>query len=287
MPTKNFNPEGIDYLLFTPGPVNVPDWILKEMGKANDTHRSTAYRDMHKSIRENMQKLLHTKNDILIFANSGSGVMEACVRNLIKDDETVVFFTCGDFGERWLKMAKVNGKKADQVSVPWGKGISPALVQSTLEKKQYPVVFIQLNETATGVMNPIDKIGPIVKKFGALLCVDAVSAMGGVDIRVDDWGIDIALASVQKCFGIPPGLAVCSISQRALDKANTVPNRGMYFDFLELKQKGEKDNEHPVTPPIPQIRALKVVLDKIINEITRKALCSTCGTNKNDPRMGT
>ena len=88
MVNKGFNPEGKDYKLFTPGPVEVQDWILKEMAKANDTHRSLAYREMHQSIRTNMQKLLSTKNNILIWANSGTGILEACVRNLLKNDET-------------------------------------------------------------------------------------------------------------------------------------------------------------------------------------------------------
>lgn len=266
MPNKHFNPDGIDYKLFTPGPVQVPDWILAEMGKANDTHRSLAYREMHAAIRENMQKILHTKNDILLFANSGTGILEACVRNLLGEDDMGIFFSCGAFGDRWIQIAELNGKKFDAVKVEWGKGISPELVREKLAEKKYSVVFITLNETSTGVLNPLDKIGPIVKESGALLCVDCVSGMAGTLLKVDEWGIDIALASVQKCFGIPPGLALCSISERALEKAKTVKNRGFYFDFLKIHKKGLQ-NEHPITPCIPQIRALKKVSEKIV-EIT-------------------
>ncbi len=262
-PTKQFNPDGKDFKLFTPGPVESPDWILKELGKANDTHRSLAYREMHRSIRTNLQKLLSTKNEVLIFANSGTGILEACVRNLLKDDETGLFFTCGAFGDRWASIAKLNGKKSDVVSVDWGKGISPKLVKTALNKKKYPVVFITFNETSTGVLNPLEVIGPMVKESGALLCVDCVSGMGGTRLNVDEWGIDVAIASVQKCFGIPPGISIASISDRTFEKAKTVENRGFYFDFLKLKKKGESD-EHPITPPIPQIRALKTVLERII-----------------------
>jgi aspartate aminotransferase-like enzyme len=265
MPNKNFNPDGIDYKLFTPGPVHVPGWILKEMSKENDTHRGVAYQGMHKPIREMMQTLLNTKNEILLFANSATGIMEACVRNLIKDDETALFLSCGAFGDRWAKIAKLNGKNADLVTVDWGKAVTPELVAEKIKEKKYSVVFLTYNETSTGVMNPLSKIAPIVKSTGALLCVDAVSAMAGAEIRVDDWGIDVVLASVQKCFAIPPGLATCAISDAALKKAESVKNRGFYLDFLAIKKKGE-GNEHPVTPPIPQIRALKAVLEKIINE---------------------
>lgn len=265
MPNKNFNPDGIDYMLFTPGPANVPDWILKEMGKANDTHRSTSYRQMHAALREGLQKLLHTKNDILFYASSGSGIMEACVRNLLSDDDLGLFFTCGEFGDRWFKIALENGKKADQVSVPLGKAVTPQLVKEMINKKKYAVVFITMNETATGVMNPIEKLAPIVKETGALLCIDCVSCMAGVNIDVDAWKLDVALASVQKCFGLPPGLAVCSVSDAAFAKAEKVKNRGSYLDFIAHKKYGEK-NEHPCTPPVPQMRALKASLERILKD---------------------
>ena len=263
---KHFNDAGLDYRLFTPGPVEVPDWILREMGMQNDTHRSTAYREMHAAIRKNMQQILHTKNDILLFANSGTGILEACVRNLLNDEDTGLFFSCGAFGERWIEIAETNGKKFDAVKVEDGEGITPEMVKAKLSEKKYPVVFITFNETSTGVLNPLDIIGPIVKESGAILCVDCVSGMAGTLLKVDEWGIDVALASVQKCFGIPPGLALCSISQRALDKAKTVKNRGFYFDFLTLQKYGLRD-EHPITPSIPQIRALMKASAKIV-EIT-------------------
>lgn len=263
MPNKNFNPNGIDYILFTPGPSQVPDWILKEMAKGNDTHRSTAYRQMHKSLRESFRKLLHTQNEILFFASSGTGIMEACVRNLIAEDETALFFSCGAFGDRWKKIADECGKKAELVAVPKGKGITPELVKDSLSKKKYPIVCITGNETSTGVANPIDKIAPIIKATGALLCVDFVSSMGGIDIKVDEWGLDVALSSTQKCFAVPPGLSICAISNAAFAKAETVKGRGHYLDFLALKKSSAND-EHPVTPPIPQMRALKASVDKIL-----------------------
>lgn len=266
MPTTHLNPDGKDFHLFTPGPVEVPDWILQEMSKANDTHRSLAYREMHQSIRKNMQKLLSTKNEIMIWANSGTGILEACVRNLLGENDTGIFFSCGAFGDRWAQVAEMNGKNIDIVTVEWGEGITPELVKEHLAKKKYEVVFVTFNETSTGVLNPLDKIGPIVKESGALLCVDSVSGMAGTIMKVDEWGIDVALASVQKCFGIPPGIAISAISDRAYEKAKTVKNRGFYFDFLTLQKKGKGD-EHPITPPIPQIRALTAVLKKII-EIT-------------------
>src|SRR6056297_236914 len=154
----------LDYMLFTPGPVYVPDFILEVMGKEHDTHRGTFYRKMHSAIRENMQKLLNTENEILIFPSSGSSIMEACVRNLLADDETGLFFSCGAFGDRWAGFADACGKNSKVVKVDYGEAITPELVKENLEKGNYPVVFLTYNETSTGVTNPLDKIGPIVRE---------------------------------------------------------------------------------------------------------------------------
>jgi aspartate aminotransferase-like enzyme len=266
MTYDKFDPEGQKIQLFTPGPVYVPDWILKEFSKPNDTHRCNPYRELHGMVKKKMQKLLHTKDsDILLWTNSGTGIMEACIRNLIGPDDKAIFFPCGAFGERWANMAEECGKNAVVKQIEWGKGVSPEIVKEELSKDKYAVVFITLNETSTGIMNPIWDIGPIVKEHGALLCVDAVSCMAGIDIDVDKWGIDVVLASSQKCFALPPGLSVSSVSEAAFEKAKTVPNRGSYFDFITMKKKSET-NETPSTPAIPHLRALNKMLDHILDE---------------------
>ena len=261
----NFDPEGQKIMLFTPGPVYVPDWVLAELAKPNDTHRCKPYNALHKQVKEKLQKLLLTKNDALIWTASGSAVMEACVKSLLGPNDKGLFLSCGDFGERWAAMAKDNGKNYVKKDVELGDGFTAELVKKFLNEDKYSVVFIQMNETSTGVMNPIWEIGPIVKEYGALLCVDTVSCMGGVEIKVDDWGIDVCLASSQKCFGLPPGLAISTISEAAYKKAETVPNRGFYLDLITMKKSSAK-NETPSTPVIPIIRALNKVLDKIFEE---------------------
>jgi len=262
-----FDPEGQKIRLFTPGPAYVPDWILEELAKPNDTHRCTPYRELHALVKSKMQKLLHTKNDIFLWTCSGTGVMEACVRNLIGPNDKAIFFSCGAFGDRWVKTAEECGKKENMivVNVEWGKGVSGELVKKELSKGKYAVVFVTMNETSTGIMNPIWEIGPIVKAHGALLCVDSVSCMAGVDINVDEWGVDVMLASTQKCFALPPGMAVSSISAAALAKAKNVPGRGNYFDFIDMSKKSQS-NETPSTPAIPLLRALNRMLDHILDE---------------------
>ena len=266
MSNVHFNKdEGSKLKLFTPGPVFVPDRVLKAMALPNDTHRSTFYREMHQIAKEGLQKVLYTKNECLIFTSSATGIMEACVRNLLKEDEKGLILSIGDFGDRWYKIGIANGKNCVKEGVEWGKAIKPDYVQEVLSKDKYSVVFMQSNETSTGVYNPIDDLVPIIKDHGALVCIDGTSSMCGVKVDVDKLGIDVFLASVQKCFALPPGMAVASISDQAFQKAEMVKNRGNYFDFITLLKKN-KENESPNTPPIPQIRGLVVQLDYILNQ---------------------
>lgn len=257
--------EGSKLKLFTPGPVDVSEQVLQELSKPNDTHRSTSYEEMHESVIGGLKELLFTKNNCFIFTSSASGVMEACVRNLIKKDDKALFFSVGAFGDRWFEMGKGNGKNATKEGVKWGEVITSEFAKEALSKDCYDVVFIQSNETSTGVYNPINEIVPIIKDTGALVCVDATSSMAGVKVEVDTLGIDVCLASVQKCFALPPGLAVASVSNKALEKAKQVTNRGYYFDFLRVNNNNEK-RQTLTTPPIPQIRALAFQLDYILNK---------------------
>ncbi|MFW9781705.1 MAG: pyridoxal-phosphate-dependent aminotransferase family protein [Candidatus Heimdallarchaeota archaeon] len=266
MPEIHFNKEkGSQLKLFTPGPVYVPDRILKEMAKPNDTHRSQPYFDMHQKAIENLKKILYTKNECLISTSSATGVMEACVRNLLNNDERALFLSIGAFGDRWYQIGVSNGKNAFKEGVEWGEAITPEFVQEIMDREKYSTVFIQACETSTGIYNPLDEVIPVLKDFGALVCVDATSSMAGVKVEVDKLGIDICLASVQKCFALPPGIAVLSISEDAIEKTSKVTNRGYYFDF-EVMLKSNKSNQTPNTPPIPQIRGLVSQLDYILNK---------------------
>jgi len=266
MPDVHFNKkEGSKLKLFTPGPVYVPERILKELAKPNDTHRSKPYSEMHQLAVEGLKKLLYTKNDCLIFTSSATGIMEACMRNLIEQDEKALVLSIGAFGNRWYSVGLANGKNVIKEEVEWGKAITPEFASEALSKEKYSVVCLQSNETSTGVYNPIDNIIPIIKDSGALVCVDATSSMAGIKVEVDKLGIDVCLSSVQKCFALPPGLAVCSISEAAIQKAAEVKNRGIYLDFITLIKKN-KLHQTPSTPPIPQIRSLVAQLDYILNK---------------------
>ncbi|MBN1800597.1 MAG: alanine--glyoxylate aminotransferase family protein [Candidatus Lokiarchaeota archaeon] len=266
MSDTHFNKDkGSPIKLFTPGPVKVPERVLDALKLPNDTHRSTFYRELHQEVKEGLQKLLYTKNECLIFPSSATGVMEGCIRNLLDENEKGLFLSIGAFGDRWYSAGVDNGKNCVKEGVEWGKAITPEFLQDVLSKDKYSVVFLQSCETSTGVYNPIDELVPIIKDYGALACVDGTSSMAGIKAEVDKIGIDVFLASVQKCFALPPGIAVASISEEALAKATNIKNRGMYFDFITLVKKN-KVNECPNTPAIPQIRGLAIQLDYFLNQ---------------------
>ncbi len=185
-------------------------------------------------------------------------------KNLIKKNEKGLVLSIGAFGDRWYQIGVANGKNIVKESVEWGKAMTTDFIQNILFKDNYSTVFIQSNETSTGVYNPLEEIIPIIKDSGSLVCVDATSSMAGIKVEVDKLEIDICLGSVQKCFALPPGLAVCSISEKAIEKASNVKNRGYYLDFLTLNKKN-KIFQTPTTPPIPQIRGLVAQLDYILN----------------------
>lgn len=261
MAEKTFN---TNIKLFTPGPVYCAPDVLAEMAKPCDTHRSKWYYDLHKDCTSKLQKVLYTKNDVLLGAFSATGFMEACVSNTLDVDDTGLFIIIGEFGNRWKAIAASLGKKFEVLDYPGGKAAKIEDVKRKLQEKKFGTVFIQYNETSTGVRNALEQLAPVIKEAGSLLCVDAVSAMCGMKIEVDKLGIDACLASVQKCFGIPPGLSVCSVSPALLEKAKTVKNRGNYLDLVEMKQFHDKF-QTPTTPPIPQIRALAYNLEKILS----------------------
>jgi aspartate aminotransferase-like enzyme len=179
-----------------------------------------------------------------------------------------VVFSVGAFGNRWAQLAEGNGVPVDKVEVEWGDPTLPETVEEYLSTGKYDVFAVTHNETSTGVMNPVEAIAEVRKKYPDVLwLVDAVSSMGGVKIEVDKLGIDVCITSTQKCLGLPPGLSCCSVTDRAIEYGKQVKNRGFYFDYLKLyKFVKEKPYQYPTTPSIPHMFALDKQLDYILNE---------------------
>lgn len=250
--------------LFIPGPVEVSKEVLEAMSVEMFGHRMKEFSELYNDTIPMLQEVLYTKNRVLLVTASATGCMEAAVRNLSK--KKVLSCMCGAFSDRWYKIATGNGKAADELKVEWGKAIKPEMIDEKLKTGEYDLVTLVLNETSTGVYNPIEQIAEVMKKYpDVLFAVDAVSAMTGVKIETDKLGVDVMLAGVQKCFALPPGLAVMTVSPRAIERAKTVENRGFYFDILDYMKYDEK-GQTPSTPSISHINALNVQLKRMLAE---------------------
>ncbi len=252
--------------LFIPGPIEVKEDILSKMAMPMIGHRSKEASNLQRDISNNLRKLFFTENEILLSTSSGSGLMEAAVRCCTK--ERAAIFSIGSFGDRWHEMAVSNGINADLFKSELGSITTPEMVDDVLSSGKYDLVTITHNETSTGVMNPIDEISKVIKKYPQVIfCVDAVSSAAGVKIETDKLGIDICITSSQKALGLPPGLSMCTISERAVDKARTVKNRGFYLDLVQLYDTiKKKDYQYPSTPNLSLMFALNYQLDLIMEE---------------------
>jgi len=192
-------------------------------------------------------------------------MQEAGIRNFVQTD--VLSCVNGAFAQRWYDVAIANGKNADKLEVEFGEAITPDLLRAALQKKHYEAVTIVHNETSTGVENPLADLCKVIQEVSpdTLILVDAVSSLGGVKIEMDKLGLDFLLTSSQKCLALPPGLALAAASDRALAKAETVSNRGWYFDLLLMEKHRLKDST-PMTPAMALIFALDKQLDRILEE---------------------
>ncbi|MCD6356312.1 MAG: alanine--glyoxylate aminotransferase family protein [Anaerolineaceae bacterium] len=251
--------------MFVPGPVDVAPEVLQAMAKPLIPHRSKEYEAIHRSAAEKVQKLINTDFRVFIGTHTGSGMQETGVRNLA--DQDILSCINGAFSQRWYDVAVTNGKNPTRFDVEWGKAIKPDALREQLKLKHYEAVTIVHNETSTGVENPLEDLCRVVKEVSpdTMILVDAVSSMGGTKIEMDKWGIDFLLTSSQKCLALPPGLSLAGVTDRALEKAKTVKNRGWYFDLLRMEKHRIK-NSTAMTPAVSLVYALDFQMDRIFAE---------------------
>lgn len=252
--------------LFIPGPIDVSEDVLEKMATPVISHRSKEASELQKSITEKAKKLFYTDNEILLSTSSGTGLMEGSIRCCTSKRAAV--FSCGSFGDRWHKMGIANGVPTDLFKVELGQAIEPEMVDKVLATGKYDLITVTHNETSTGIRNPIEDIGQILKKYDDVVyCVDTVSSAGGIKIPVDEIGIDICITSVQKAIGLPPGMSLCTFSEKSRKRAEKVPNRGVYFDLLSMYEYIKKKNyQYPSTPSLSHMFALNYQLEKILKE---------------------
>ncbi len=252
--------------LVIPGPVEVRREILEAQTEWMIGHRSKAFEELFARLQTKLRQAFVTQSRVFVQGSSGTGLWEGASRNCIRDGRKALHLVGGAFSERWAEVSQLNGKQVDIIAVEWGQAHTPEMVAEALQKEAYDAVCVVHNETSTGVTNPIKEIGEIVRQYDeTLYLVDTVSGFLGIELRVDEWGIDFALTSSQKAFALPPGLAFAAVSDRVLDRAKQVTNRGYYFDFLEIESSLKKNNT-PSTPPVSLMFAADKQLDDVLAE---------------------
>jgi len=251
--------------MFIPGPVDVAQEVLEAQTKQMIPHRSAEFEKIFRGTEAKLKQVFLTETRVFQPPASGTGMQETGIRNLVQKD--VLSCVNGAFAERWYQVAVTNGKQADRLEATWGDCIMPDQLADALKKKAYEAVTIVHNETSTGVENPLKELAAVAHEVSpdTLILVDAVSSLGGVKIETDAWGIDFILTSSQKALALPPGMSFAAVSDRALAKAETVENRGWYFDLLRMEKHRIK-NSTAMTPTMSLIWALDVQLDRMLDE---------------------
>lgn len=250
--------------LFIPGPTEVPEATRQACARPMIGHREPECAALVGSIEAKLRELLSASGPVIVLAATGNGAMEASFRNLVAKRALIV--DGGAWGQRAALVAGACGVPHDVLSVEPGKACRPEALEQALAAADYDAVHVTLNETATGVVNPLATLAPVVKADPErMLIVDAVSAMGAEIIDVDGLGLDMIYASPQKALAGPPGLSAVAISEAALARAETVPDRGWYFDLVNLA-KGAAKQQTISTPPIPLMYGLEAALARVLSE---------------------
>jgi len=251
--------------LFTPGPTPLLPAAQTAMASFAAHHRTADFRALFQRVLGDMKEFIGTRNDVLVLACSGTGVMEAAVSNLTSPHDTVLVLTAGKFGERWTGLAKAFGCNADVLSAPYGETFSLDDVRVRL-KPDVRAVFVQATESSTGVRHDIEGIAKIVREHGrasgneTLLVVDAITGLGTTHLDVDGWGVDVIIGGSQKALMMPPGLAYCAVSERAWKSMEKTTSPRYYFD-LRKERKSAAKGETAYTPATSLFAAMGAALD--------------------------
>jgi aspartate aminotransferase-like enzyme len=254
-----------DTLLMMPGPVPVAPRVLRAMSKPMINHRGSEFAAMYDDCRDIMAGVFKTKNDIFVISGSGSAGMEAAVGCTVGSQDTVVALENGKFGERFKNIAARYGK-VNAVKAEWGHSFDLDEVEKKLQEGAKVLTLVH-NETSTGILNPAKEIGKLTKKYDALFIMDGITSIGGDDVRIDEWGVDIAVTGSQKCIAAPPGLSMVSVSERAFEVMKGMDRVPYYLDLNAYKKSADKDStQTPYTPAVSLFFALQESLHIVKEE---------------------
>jgi serine---pyruvate transaminase len=246
--------------LFTPGPTPVPPEVLAATAEPIVHHRGSDFRVVYERTLARLREVFHTESDVLLFAASGTGAMDSAVANLCAPGEPVAVVSHGSFGERWVAICEQYGLDVRPIRYEWGETPDPDEVGGAVRESGAAVVLCQQSDTSTGVVSDVRAIKAAVGEPPVV--VDAISSLGAVPLEVDAWGIDVAVSGSQKALMCPPGLAMASVSPRALERAPA--SRSFYFDWRRTK-KAQDALDAAFTPAVSLVRGLDVALGLILD----------------------
>lgn len=254
----------MSYKLFIPGPIAVSAKTMEAMTSAPIGHRSPDFVDLYQAVQPGLQELFGTKDPVFLSTSSAWGIMEGALRNV--SQRRVLNCMNGAFSDKWHDVANRNGIPATALKFEWGQPVDPEAVRAELATGQYDAITLIHNETSCGCMSDLPALMAVIREFPEVISlVDTVSSFSVLDIPKDELGIDIMITGSQKALAMPPGLSLCGVSERALERAKAAPNCGYYFDLLEFLKNHEKGMT-PSTPNIPLIYALRSKLEDIFAE---------------------
>lgn len=246
--------------LLTPGPTPLYPPALHAMMDSDIHHRTEDFRNLYRSTLSALRQVMGTQGEILIMVASGTGLMDASVSNLFSKGDKVIVCSAGKFGERWVEIAKAYGLDVTVLKAEYGDRVSPERVAEALAAEPaIKGVFVQASETSTGAVHNVEAMGKAVAKTDAIFVVDAITGLGTMPLKIDEWGLDVVVGGSQKAFMIPPGIAFVSISRKAWKRTETADLPHYYFDFKK-EAKSAANGESSWTPNTSLIIALNEAL---------------------------
>lgn len=257
-------------VLMGPGPSTVPQRILRALAAPTLGHLDPEYLQIMDETRQMLRQVFQTNNEMtLAISGTGSAGMEAAVCNLVEPDDEMIVCVNGVFGGRMKDVAQRYGAVVHTVESPWGRGIELEQIETALKARpKTKIVGIVHAETSTGEHQPLEAIAKLVRSSGRLLVVDAVTSLGGIDIPVDKWGIDVCYSGTQKCLSCPPGLAPITFSSRAVDAIERRKSKvtSWYLDVSMLRSYWSNERVYHHTAPINMTYALREALQIVLEE---------------------
>jgi aspartate aminotransferase-like enzyme len=268
----------MEKILMTPGPTTVPERVLRKMAEPVIHHRTSEFSGVFGEFSQRLKHIFQTQNSVLTFPAAGTGGLESAIVNMFSEGDKVLVVCTGVFGERFAEIGRIFKLKVDTINVPWGNCITVEQIKEKFNENDYKGLIVTHNETSTAIVNPIKEIGKFMKDKEALFIVDSVSGLGGLDIQMDNWNIDVLITASQKALMAPPGLAFVGVSEKGWESANKSNLPKFYWDYKKARKVLEgKNPQTPYTPAVSLVlgtnEALKMIEEEgLINVFKRHEL---------------